>query len=179
MKTRDMSLIAVMAALICVAGPLSLPIGPVPISLATFAVYLAGAVLGWKRGTLAVVVYLLIGLVGVPVFSGFSGGLQKLIGVTGGYLVGYLPCALIMGLGVQDADAGKARPKWLLPLFMVIGTAVLYIIGTAWFMIQTGNTLGASMGMCVVPFLPGDVIKMIAASLLAWPIRAAISRIGQ
>ena len=179
MKTKDMTLIAVMAALICVAGPLSLPIGPVPISLATFAVYLAGAVLGWKRGTLAVAIYLLIGLVGVPVFSGFSGGVQKLIGVTGGYLVGYLPCALITGLGVREADAGREQPKWTLPLYMVIGTAVLYIIGTAWFMIQTGNTLGASMGMCVVPFLPGDAIKIIAATLLAWPIRNAIGKIGK
>ena len=75
MKTKELTIIAVMAALICVAGPLSIAIGPIPLSLASFAVYLAGAVLGWKRGTVAVAVYLLIGLVGVPVFSGFSAGL--------------------------------------------------------------------------------------------------------
>ena len=74
MKTKDLTLIAVMAALICVAGPLSVAVGPIPISLCSFAVYLAGAILGWKRGALAVIVYLLIGLTGVPVFSGFSGG---------------------------------------------------------------------------------------------------------
>jgi len=173
MKTKDMTIIAVMAALICVAGPLSIAIGPIPLSLASFAVYLAGAVLGAKRGPLAVTIYLLIGLVGVPVFSGFSGGLQKLIGVTGGYLIGYLPCAWITGFGVKPGQT-EAEPKWKLPLFMVIGTAALYIIGTAWFMIQTKNTLAASMGMCVVPFLPGDAIKIVAASLLAWPIRKAI-----
>ena len=87
-KTLDMTTIAVMAALICVAGPLTIPAGPIPLSLATFAVYLAGSVLGRKKGTIAVGLYLLIGIIGVPVFSGFSGGFQKLAGVTGGYLVG-------------------------------------------------------------------------------------------
>ena len=116
-------------------------------------------------------VYLLIGLVGVPVFSGFSGGLQKLIGVTGGYLVGYLPCALLTGLGT-----GPNAPKLKLPAFMVLGTVALYLIGTAWFMIQTKNPLGSALGMCVIPFLPGDAIKIVAASLLAQPIRKALYR---
>ena len=175
MKTRDMTIIAVMAALLCVAGPLSISIGPIPLSLASFAVYLAGAVLGAKRGTLAVALYLLLGLVGVPVFSGFSGGFQKLVGVTGGYLVGYLPCALITGLAVRP-DSPEVGPRWRLPVFMVLGTATLYLIGTAWFMVQTQNNLAASMGMCVIPFLPGDAIKIIAATLLAAPIRRALYR---
>ena len=98
MKTKDMTLVAVMAALICVAGPLTVAVGPIPLSLCSFAVYLAGAVLGVKRGALAVALYLLIGAIGVPVFSGFSGGLQKLVGVTGGYLAGYLICAALTGL---------------------------------------------------------------------------------
>ena len=175
MKTKDMTLVAVMTALICVAGPLSISIGPIPLSLASFAVYLAGAVLGAKRGPLAVAIYLLIGLVGVPVFSGFSGGFQKLIGVTGGYLAGYLPCALITGLGVKPGQT-EAGPRWKLPAFMVLGTAALYIIGTAWFVIQTKNPLGAALGMCVIPFLPGDAVKIVAATLLAWPVRKAIYR---
>ena len=174
LNTRDMTIVAVMAALICVAGPLSISIGPIPLSLASFAVYLAGAVLGAKRGTLAVALYLLIGLVGVPVFSGFSGGFQKLIGVTGGYLVGYLPCALLTGLAVGPKAA--SAPKWRLPAFMVLGTAVLYLIGTAWFMIQTKNPLGAALGMCVIPFLPGDAIKIVAATLLSQPVRKALYR---
>ena len=171
-----MAVIGVMAALICGAGPLSISIGPIPLSLASFAVYLAGAVLGWKRGTLAVAIYLLIGAIGIPVFSAFSGGLQKLAGVTGGYLIGYLPCALITGLGFKDGQA-QTENRWLLPLMMVLGTAVLYILGTAWFMIQTRNTLAAAMGMCVLPFLPGDAIKIVAATLLAWPIRKAVCKI--
>ena len=171
MKTRDMTLTAVMAALICIAGPLVVPVGPVPLSLATFAVYLAGAVLGKKRGTIAVGLYLLIGIIGVPVFSGFSGGFQKLAGVTGGYLAGYLPCAFLSGLGAERAE--KSGRKWLLPALAAAGTAVLYALGTAWFMIQTGNTASAALGLCVVPFLPGDAVKIIAASLLAGPVRKA------
>lgn len=175
MKTRDMTIIAVMAALICVAGPLSISIGPIPLSLASFAVYMAGAVLGAKKGALAVGIYLLLGLVGLPVFSGFSGGFQKLIGVTGGYLVGYLPCAFITGLAVKPDDP-ESGPAWRLPAFMALGTVVLYLIGTAWFMVQTRNTLAASMGMCAIPFLPGDVVKIVAASLLARPVRMALYR---
>ena len=173
MTTREMTIIAVMAALLCVAGPLSISIGPIPLSLASFAVYLAGAVLGAKRGALAVALYLLIGLVGVPVFSGFSGGFGKLAGVTGGYLVGYLPCALLTGWGSGSSET-EPKFRWQLPAMMVAGTAVLYAIGTAWFMLQTQNSLAASMGMCVIPFLPGDGVKIVAATLLSLPIRKAI-----
>ena len=173
MKTRDMTLTAVMAALICVAGPLTVAIGPIPLSLASFAVYLAGAVLGRRRGTLAVLLYLLIGSAGLPVFSGFSGGFQKLAGVTGGYLIGYLPCAFIAGLG-----ACEQKPVWCLPMCMAAGTAALYILGTAWFMAQTGNGLAAALGLCVLPFLPGDAIKIAAATLISKPIRNAIKNTG-
>ena len=174
MKARDMTLTAVMAALICVAGPLVIPVGPIPLSLATFAVYLSGAVLGKKQGTLSVALYLLIGCVGVPVFSAFSGGFQKLAGVTGGYLAGYLPCAFLSGLGSESAM--KKGRKWLLPAMMAAGTAVLYTVGTAWFMLQTGNTPGAALSLCVIPFLPGDAAKIAAASLLAQPIQKAVRR---
>ncbi|MBR2697666.1 MAG: biotin transporter BioY [Clostridia bacterium] len=176
MKTNDLTLTAAMAALICVAGPLTVAIGPVPLSLASFAVYLAGVILGWKRGSLAVAVYLLIGLAGVPVFSGFSGGVQKLFGVTGGYLVGYVFCALITGLFSGEPRADKPRPAWVMAGGMALGTAVLYAVGTAWFMVQTGNTLSAAMGMCVLPFLVGDALKIVAASAIAVPVRRAIYR---
>lgn len=175
MKTKDMTLIAVMAALICIAGPLTVPLGPIPLTLANFAVYLTGAVLGAKLGPVAVLIYLLLGMVGVPVFSGFSGGVQKLLGPTGGYLIGDLPCAFIIGLGVKPGETSPAQ-KWKLPLFMVLGAVALYTLGTLWFMFQSGNGLAASLAMCVTPFLPADVIKIAAASLLAWPIRKALYR---
>ena len=172
MKVKDMTLAAVMAALICIAGPLTIAAGPIPLSLATFAVMLAGAVLGKKRGTVAAGLYLLIGIIGIPVFSGFSGGFQKLAGVTGGYLAGYLPCAFFAGLGAERAE--KENRKWLLPAMMVIGTAVLYTVGTAWFMIQTKNNLGAALGLCVLPFLPGDAVKIAAVALITRAVKTGI-----
>lgn len=173
MKTRDMTMIAVAAALICIAGPLSIAVGPIPLSLASFAVYMAGAVLGPKKGTIAVAVYLLLGITGVPVFSGFTGGFQKLAGVTGGYLLGYLPCAFLTGWGADQAR--DKRDVWRLVLMMIAGTAVLYLIGTVWFVLQAGKTLGAALAVCVVPFLPGDAMKIAAATLLTFPVRKAVA----
>lgn len=170
-----MTMTAVMAALICVAGPLSVFIGPIPITLSNFAVYLAAAVLGSRLGTLSVALYLLIGTLGLPVFSGFTGGLQKLVGVTGGYLIGYLPGAWIGGLAVKPNQTAPEK-KWLLPLMLALGTLVIYVIGTAWFMLQTGNPLVSALSLCVLPFLPGDTLKIIAVTLLAWPVRKALYR---
>lgn len=173
MKTRDMVTTALMAALLCVLAPNVIPLAPIPLSLATFAVYLAAAVLGAKRGTAVVALYLLIGLIGVPVFSGYTGGFQKLFGPTGGYLIGYLLCAWITGLGVKPGETASMR-KWPLPVMMALGTIALYALGTVWFLIQSGNALWPSLTMCVLPFLPGDAAKIAAASLLAWPLRKAL-----
>ncbi|MDR0862437.1 MAG: biotin transporter BioY [Oscillospiraceae bacterium] len=167
MKTRDIAATAVFAALICVAAPFSVPVGPIPLSLATLAVYLAGAILGTKRGTIAVAVYIALGAFGLPVFSGFSGGLQKLLGVTGGYIAGYLPCSAAVGVTIRAARGrtiGYAAG-------MVIGTILCYTLGTAWFMAQTGSKLGAAIALCVAPFLLGDAIKIAVATAVAPIIR--------
>ena len=171
MKVRDLTFTAIFAALICVAAPWTVPVGPIPITLATLAVYLAAAVLGWKKGTVAVVVYLLLGAVGVPVFSGFSGGFARLIGPTGGYLVGYIPCALLTGL-VSD----RFPKPWGYAVGMVLGTVVLYALGTAWFCVQSGSELGHALAVCVVPFLIGDAIKIAAAIVLASILRPVLER---
>lgn len=170
---RSMTFTAIMAALICVAAPFSIPMPAlVPISLATLAVYLSGGLLGAKRGTLAVVVYILIGAVGLPVFSGFSGGLAKLFGVTGGFILGYIPCALITGV---FADL-SAKKRLLLPVGMILGTAACYLLGTAWFMVTTGSGLASALAGCVVPFLFGDALKIAAACALAIPLRGRIEK---
>ena len=175
MKVREMTSIAVMAAMICAVGPFSIAIGPIPLSLASFAVYMAGAVLGAKKGTWAVGLYLLIGVIGVPVFSGFSGGFQKLAGMTGGYLLGYLPCAYLTGIGARITDGKDMKSgKWVLPAMMAAGTFALYLIGTAWFLVQTGNPLLGALSVCVLPFLPGDGIKIMAAPLLAPQVRRTV-----
>lgn len=184
---RNMVFIAVMAALICIAAPFSVPIGPIPISLATFAIYLAGGILGTKKGTVAVVVYILLGAVGLPIFSGGEGGLQKLFGVTGGYIIGYIPCVLITGLFVDLFFRKKSTIKnkflnwlsraWAVPVGMLLGTVVLYAFGTAWFIIARGVTFEVAMAGCVYPFIPGDLIKIACATVLTIALRDRLSKI--
>ena len=146
-----------MAAVICMASPLVIPVGPVPVSLSMLAVEIAGIVLGPFEGTLAVAVYILIGACGVPVFSGFTGGIQHLVGVTGGYFAGYLICAFVVGLGAR-----RRKGKMIFPA-VVLGTLLCYACGTVWFMICTGSTFQRALVGCVAPFVPGDVLKALAA----------------
>lgn len=170
MNTKLLTRAGILAAFICVCAPWSIPIGPVPVTLATFAVYLTAAVAGKRTGALAVVIYLLVGCIGMPVFSNFSGGFQKLAGVTGGYLAGYLPMALIVGAA---ADRFSER-KWIYPLSMAAGTLVMYTLGTLWFMAASGNGASASIAICVLPFIPGDAAKIALASMTALPLRRAL-----
>lgn len=165
--------IAIMAALLCVASPWSIPVGPIPISLATFVVYLIGIVLGWLDGTIAVAVYLLLGTIGLPVFSGGAGGFQKLIGATGGYLIGYLPCVALTG---WMADRFPYKRLWTV-VGMVFGTIVLYAIGTAWFMVQSRRELLESLSLCVVPFLAGDAAKIAVCALIGIPLRKSTDKL--
>ena len=168
-KTKNqvhwMAMTAVMAAVLAVIAPFALPIGPVPISLCTLAIYFAVYVLGWRRGTMAVVVYVLLGAVGLPVFSNFAGGLGKLAGPTGGYIIGYIPLALIAGWFVQRFPRSRAMQL----LGLVLATAVLYALGTAWICVQAGYEVAAALGVCVFPFVPGDLVK-IAAALAVGPV---------
>ena len=167
MKTRDIVLIGVFAAMICVFAPFSVPVGPIPISLASFAVYIASA-LGAKKGCAAVGIYILIGALGLPVFSGFSGGISKIAGLTGGYIIGYMFCALLSGIIIERAGNKKSA----YPMAFIIGTAILYAFGTAWFMIQSGNGLYESLLACVIPFLIGDAVKITAASVIVYRMRS-------
>lgn len=177
---------AVMAAVICVLAPLSVPIGPVPISLGTLALYLTVGLLGWKWGTASTFVYLVLGFAGVPVFAGYTGGLAKLAGPTGGYLVGYIPLALISGVVIEVTYRhlmGKGRAWTALALTlqfvgMAVGTAVLYAFGTAWYCILSGNDVSVAVGYCVVPFIPGDLLKMAAAVIVAAPVRTRLEKAG-
>lgn len=170
MKTRRMTLTALFAALMCVVAPFSIPVGPVPVSLASLTAYLAGGVLGSGGGALAVFLYVLLGAAGLPVFAGWSGGLGAVVGLTGGYIVGFIPCAACAGIG-----AGKGRALTGV-VGMLLGTAVLYAVGTAWFLYQTGSSLTAALAGCVLPFLPGDALKILAAALLAPKLRAALAQ---
>ena len=166
-----MALTGVFAALLCVISPFAIPIGPVSITLATFGVYLSGAVLGPKNGAAAVAIYLLLGFVGLPVFSGFSGGFQRLFGPTGGYLVGYIFAALVTGLFVE-----KISKPWSSAAGMLLGTAILYAFGTAWFCLISKTALLPALMACVVPFLPGDALKIVCAAVLGDRLRRFVNR---
>lgn len=166
MKTLDMVYIALFACLMAICSWISVP-GEVPFTLQTMGVFLAIGLLGGKRGTLAVLVYILMGAIGLPVFSGFSGGIGKLVGVTGGYIVGFLASALVM----WAMEALLGRKKWVLALSMVVGLLICYAFGTAWFMVlytssKGAITLGAVLGMCVIPYIIPDAIKIAVALLL-------------
>lgn len=163
---------ALMAAVLCVVAPLSLQIGPIPVSLATLVLYLTAMLLGMKMGSVACLVYLLLGLVGMPVFTGWVGGVGKLVGPTGGYLVGYLPMVLIAGFFV-DKFHGKIPYA---ALGMVLGTAVLYAMGTAWFVIQAQCTVSYALSVCVVPFLLVDLAKMVVALALGTLLRSRLKK---
>ncbi len=167
MKTKDLILIGIFAAVICIFSPFSVPVGPIPISLASFAVYIAAASLGGRKGTIAVCIYVLLGAFGIPVFAGFTGGLAKVAGVTGGYIIGYIFCALVSGMIIDRYHTKKC----IYPLALIAGTVVLYVFGTAWFILQTGNGLVESLMMCVIPFIIGDVIKIACASMVSYKLR--------
>ena len=168
---HDMVLIAVFAAVLCAAAPFSIAIGPVPLSLATLVIYLSSGTLGWKYGTVSVILYITLGAAGLPVFSHFEGGFHKIAGLTGGYIVGYIPLALAAGLVFTTSEK-----RWSCVPGMVTGTVLLYTFGTIWFMLMTKNTLPASLVLTVLPFLPGDVAKIITAGIIIPKLWAALKR---
>ena len=169
-KTYAMTTTALMAAVLCVLGPLVIPIGPVPISLVPLAIFLSVYILGTKKGTIAVLLYLFIGAVGLPVFSGFAGGFGKIAGPTGGYLLGYIFMALIAGWFIHRFYDRIAIQF----LGMLLGLAVLYAFGTAWLSISAGMTFKAALAAGVIPFVAFDIVKIIISIVLGRTIKNRI-----
>ncbi len=186
-KLTDMILIGLFAALIAVCAQIQIP-ATVPFTLQTFAIFLAVGLLGGKRGTVSVVIYILLGMVGLPVFAGFKGGIAALLGTTGGYIIGFIFSALLMWamekpvsslLGKETgADSKKnifrkmAGPA----ISMILGLIVCYIFGTAWFVIVYTNTkepigILTALGWCVFPFIIPDLIKIALALVLTLRLR--------
>lgn len=180
MKTKQLVLCGVCAAIICALAPLSVPLaGLVPITLATFAVMLSGVLLGGRYASLSVLVYLLLGALGVPVFSGYSSGVGVLFGPTGGYLIGYIPLAFLTGALYERFGKQKTGVKKYAVMItaMLSGTVVLYAFGTAWYCIVTGTGALAALTLCVVPFLLGDAAKIAAVTILCPQLEKAIKKI--
>ena len=167
LKTIDLTLCGIFAALLAICSWIQIPIGAIPITLQTFGVFAALGLLGGKRGTIAISVFLLLGAVGAPVFSGFQGGFGKLFGATGGYLLGFL----LSGAVVWFAEARFGRSQRVFILSAIAGLILCYAFGTAWFTVLYTRTTGAmtlakALGLCVLPFLPFDALKLALAAFL-------------
>lgn len=175
-STKEMAVTAVMTAILCLLGPwaIQIPISPVPITLGSMGIYLALYVLGLKKGTISVVLYVLLGSFGVPVFTNFSGGFGKLLGPTGGYIIGYVFLALICGFFLE-------RFPEKLPIHVlgfVLGTLVLYLFGTAWLGFQLKLSFPAALMAGVIPYIPGDAVKLAFAMFLGSPLRKQCKKSG-
>ena len=166
LKTLDLAYVGLAVALIAICSWISVPTA-IPFTMQTFAVFAVVGILGMYRGTLAVLVYILLGAVGVPVFAGFSGGIGVLFRNTGGYIMGFLFTALITG-AIMKLFGKKV---WVMAAAMVVGLLVCYAFGTAWFMVVYARSNGAvgiatALSWCVIPYIIPDLVKIALAVLL-------------
>lgn len=174
LRTVDLTYLGLFAALMAICAWISVPMPAplVPFTLQTFAIFAAVTTLGGQRGTYAVGVYLLLGLVGLPVFAGFRSGPGTLLGTTGGYILGFFVCAVVYWL----VTAWLGESLWAVFLGGTLGLAACYAFGTAWFLLlyirTTGPmSLGAALGMCVVPYVLPDLCKLALAVLVSRRVR--------
>lgn len=172
--TQRIVLAALFAALMAVCSQIQIPLPMVPINLALFAAHLCGALLGAKWGALSISAYVLLGLVGAPVYAGFASGPAALFGKTGGYILGYILSAFLVGL--LSRRIGFTFKG--LCLSMLVGVVACYAFGTVWFMAVTGLNLMTSLAYCVIPFLPGDAVKIALAALLALRLKKPLQALG-
>ncbi len=168
---------ALFAALIAVCGFISIPIPgtPIPIVLQNMLTVLTGLMLGPVWGTLSTALFLVAGTLGLPIFAGGTGGIAKLMGPTGGFLYGYALATLISGMIAQRPVYGKKTPLLRLILATVCGFVIMYIPGVIHFMRVMDKTFSQTMTLCVIPYIPGDVVKMVLAILLAAKLRIVAS----
>ena len=165
-KTRDIVYMSVFTAMISICSWISIP-ASIPFTLQTMGVFTTVGLLGGKRGTLTVLTYILLGAIGIPVFAGLTGGVSVLLGTTGGYIIGFLLSALLMW-GIETI---MGRNQIVLAFSMIAGLIVCYVFGTAWFMLiytQHSGVIGLStvLGLCVIPFIIPDLIKISVALFL-------------
>lgn len=170
-KTKAFILASFFTALTAACSIISIPLpfSPVPVNLALLAVYLAGGLLGAKYGFLSMVIYLILGAFGVPVFHNLTGGLGIIMGPTGGFIFGYIAAAFLTGFFYHRSagpSGNKNKNTRSLVFGIVAGLLACYSLGLLWFMYLTGSNLPAALMLCVIPFIPGDIFKIIAAVVL-------------
>ncbi len=159
MKTisvHTMSYCALSAAIMCILGPMSISIGIIPLSFTNLVIYISIFVIGTKNTVISYLTYMLLGIFGLPVFSGYSGGVAKILGPTGGYIIGFIFMALICGY-----FKNKFKNKVIIILGFIIATFVAYIFGTAYFVFSSNSSIKYAIAVCVAPFIIGDIIKIL------------------
>ena len=174
-KTKFITPTALFAAVIALLSPFAIPLGPVPITLSLFAVLLSAVVLDWKQAAAAVAVYILLGVIGLPVFSGGKGGAAVLAGATGGYIWSYILCAVIASLVAGKTRAQGAKRMLITASGCACGVIVCYICGTLQFSAVAGRTFVEALSVCVIPFIIPDLIKCACAAILGTQIKNRIS----
>lgn len=173
-----MALIAMMTAITGVMAQLSIPIGPVPITLSVVSVYLSAIILGSRLGTISMIIYVLIGATGIPVFANFRGGLQVLFGPTGGYLFGYILAAYLIGKLFEMTEDSKLNQYSRFILFSFIGLAVIYTLGVIQLKYVLDFTWSKAYLTGVAPFILFDLIKIFIAGIITIPVRNAVKKLN-
>ena len=163
---REIAYIGLAVALLTVCAWISVPVFTIPFTLQTFAVALVGGLLGWKRSSIAVIVYILMGLIGIPVFAGFKAGVPALFGTTGGYIFGFLFLTLSPALAKLIPVKNGAARTMCFYAFSLLGCAILYFFGTVWFVLMARCAVGYALGVCVVPFIVPDAVKLMLSAIV-------------
>ncbi len=171
-KIRDITYISLFAALISVSSYISLPIPPVPVTAQTLAIMLAGSLLNYKQAAMSVIVFLLLGAFGVPVFSNGSSGISIILGPTGGYLFGFLAAAIVISL-----LRGKKNNIWQLGAANLIGgILVVYAFGIPWLAFTTGIGIQKALAVGAIKFLIGDIAKVVLATTIGYSLYKRLPR---
>ena len=173
-NTTSISYIALFIAFLAILGGISIPIGPISITLGSLGVYLVSSLLSTPYAVVTIGLYILMGALGLPVFSNFEGGIAKLLGPTGGYILGFLLCAFVESFLISKFK----NKKWIFPISMLIGTLVIYLFGTLWFLVIANGKYDfwQILMICVIPFIPLDLVKIVIASLVGMRFRKYIDK---
>ncbi|MDP4143536.1 MAG: biotin transporter BioY [Bacillota bacterium] len=172
-STKDLILCALFAAISCVLAQISFPLGPVPFTMLVMAIFLAGAILGAKRGFISQLVYVILGAIGAPVFSNLHGGIAVVLGPTGGFIIAFPFMALITGY-----FADKYKSKGYIVLGMLIGLIFCYAVGAAWLSYAAKMPFINALKVGVLPFIIFDIIKLIIAAVIGINIRTRLAKSG-
>lgn len=177
MKLKRSIFTALLAAMLCLLAPISLPIGGVPMSLSMFGVALVAMLADRRCALMAIILYVGLGALGLPVFAGFSGGAHVLVGPTGGYLFGYIPMTLAIGTACDKIEGRSRRGTLRIAVGLIAGLALCYFFGAAWFAVLSDISFLKAFLVAVAPFILVDLVELSTAATIGTLLRRRIGRI--